>query len=160
MVELPEQNPYAFEYFVQWLYTRELFQGTEKMYLTFYQLYVLADLLQIPALQNDIVDEFLAQCVGRRTVPAYYTQYLYQTVPEGPLRELVLDLFTWRNTKEVLKKKDCGYHNDFLQDLVVRMKEKELGITGCAPWLQDPCKYHKHTEKNKMGCKKRKQCVE
>lgn len=89
-----------------------------------------------------------------------WNRILYEVVPEGPLRELVLDLFTWKKTANLLKKKKYSYHKDFLQDLVVRLKEKELRITwrapGMAPWLQDPCKYHKHTGREKMECKKRK----
>lgn len=59
------------------------------------------------------------------------------------MRRLVVDLFAWKRTDNLLDQHEDEWHPRFMRDLCVRIK-RENTRTAQKPWLEDVCKYHEH----------------
>lgn len=155
-IDLPTDRPDAFEYFVQWLYTRRLDHeavdaaplsspppttttttttttnnnnnNPPPAFFPLLHLYALADKLCIEPLRNDVVDRIARIAVDRNTVPAPDdTRILYGEIRDGaPVGRLVLDLFVGLRTERVLGRHADSWDERFLRDLVVRLKGEVL----------------------------------
>lgn len=161
----------AFEFFVQWLYTRRLeheaVDARPPAFFPLLHLYALADKLGVEALRNDVVDRVARLADERNTVPAPDdTRILYGEIREAaPVRRLVVDLFVRKRTERVVVGHGDSWDERFLRDLVVRLKREVRGGSGSgsgrergeAPWVEDICgNYHEHAKGTEGGCKARK----
>lgn len=62
------------------------------------------------------------------------------------MRKLVVDLFAWKRTDNLLDTHEDEWHPRFMRDLVVRMKREDVRST-TKPWLRDMCtRYHEHAK--------------
>ena len=108
-LNLPEARPEDFEYFVQWLYTHTLnheeLMGNHPAYFRLLRLYILADALGVTRLKNDIVDGIAAVADSSNSViTAEDTRTVYGEISDTSLlRQLVLDLFLWKKTENLIK---------------------------------------------------------
>ncbi|KAI9877431.1 MAG: hypothetical protein M1830_003916 [Pleopsidium flavum] len=156
-LHLPEDRPDTFEYLVQYLYTKSLahedVDAQIPAYHTLLRLYALADKLSIPALKNAIVDRMAAIADEKNVVPAPNdTHILYDEIRESaPVRKLVLDLFRYKKTKQLILTHEDSWDERFLRDLVV-VSRGEGRVEGKKPWKKGGCVYHEHPEGTVHGC--------
>ena len=170
VVRLPDDRVDAFEYFVQWLYTRRLeheaVDARPPAFFPLLHLYALADKLGVEALKNDVVDRVVRLADDHNTVPAPDdTRILYADIREAaPVARLVLDLFVFKRTDRVVESHTDSWDERFLRDLVVRLKREQREGNGAkagtargqVPWVADLCgNYHEHTERRRV-CKAQK----
>lgn len=131
VVKLKEERLEIFEFFVHWLYTQHLedaglYKDGRPTYFNLLELYSLADRLLIEKLRNDTVDKIaqLAEATNSVLTPSD-TYILYDTIRPGadaPIRRLVLDLFAFKRTDNLLANHPDDWHPLFLRDLVVKLK--------------------------------------
>ncbi|KAI9716702.1 MAG: hypothetical protein M1812_005240 [Candelaria pacifica] len=157
VVELPEDSPDTFQYFIQWLYrldlSHEAHDGGNPRFTQLHRLYVLADKLQIKALKNLITDHVLAVSDRSNLLPTD-TAEAFSELPEGGLRELALDLFLWFAGEDFNPKK---FDREFLEELVMRtMREIRGVLKGDVSCLHEACRYHEHTVDGVNECDARK----
>jgi len=158
VVHLTEDRPDVFEYFVQWLYTKSLAHEDVDAPIPAYhhllRLYALADKLSINALKNDIVDRIAVLADEKNVVPAPSdTLILYNDIRESaPVRRLVLDLFRFKKTNQLIQNHEDSWDEGFLRDLVVGSKA-DGKVDGGKPWKKDVCVYHEHRVVPAHGCK-------
>lgn len=117
-----------FSMLVSWLYTgvvHAIFKNGRPAYYHLIHLYVLADRLCFEGLRNAVVDTIADLADSTNSVPTPTdTHLLYTGVRESaPLRILILDLFTSKNTDNLLELHQGEWHADFLLDLVVHIKQ-------------------------------------
>lgn len=160
IVRLPDDRADAFEYLVQWLYTKSLehegVDADQPAYFRLLHLYALADKLGVRALKNDIVDRMAAIADRTNVVPAPDdTQILYNDIRESaPVRRLVLDFFTFKKTDLLIDTHEDSWDERFLRDLVVIYKRPNAQgqPSGQAPWRKDLCgTYHEHNGDERCG---------
>ncbi|KAF2096782.1 hypothetical protein NA57DRAFT_42611, partial [Rhizodiscina lignyota] len=126
-VTLREERLDLFEYFVYWLYTQRLediYKDGKPTYFILLELYSLADRLAIEKLRNDAIDKIaeLAEKTNSVLTPSD-TYILYEQIRDSsPLRRLVLDLFTFKKTDNLLANHPDEWHPTFLRELVVKLK--------------------------------------
>lgn len=90
---LPDDDTDAFELLVGWLYSRTLsFPVEDKQVSTLLDLYLLAEKLQMEALENDCVDTVRAYYHSNETYPELRrVQYVYaNTDADNPMREMMV----------------------------------------------------------------------
>lgn len=159
----------TFNTFIEWLYTRRLFDGVEpcpehpdhqtrkKHQATLLDLYIFADKYDIPQMRNDIFDRF-ARCVTHWTNT--YTMNLdiilkaYENLPaECPIVRFCIDQLAFRP-------------NDLPNSILDRLAlfpSRMLSLTLREVWIKhkpiacryddDPCSFHEHSsEEEKAGC--------
>ncbi|KAL2356092.1 hypothetical protein BJ546DRAFT_1059509 [Cryomyces antarcticus] len=148
-ITLPEEKLEPFEFFVHWLYTGELGPAGDlfnkagsPMYFMLLEIYGLADRLGIEALRNAAVDRIALLSEGTNSVPTPSdTWIVYDGLRDSaPVRALVLDLFAFKKTDNLLLNHEDEWHPRFLRDLVVKLKRP--GRAGLArhallPWRPD-----------------------
>ncbi|MCJ1351337.1 MAG: hypothetical protein MMC33_001321 [Icmadophila ericetorum] len=162
-VRLPDCIPKTFEYFVQWLYTKSLaHEGLDgKSPPEFFQLvklWKLAGYLQAEECRNAVLDKVARVAEAKNSVPCPDDiSALWDEdgagagdTGNGGLRDLVLDLFVWKKTKSLLLKSEGYWDEQFMRELVVKLKEKEP-VLAHVPMIhayKDPvlmCQtYHEH----------------
>ena len=108
-VIFPEIRPSDFEYLVQWLYTHTLSHEevdvAKPAHFRLIRLYILADLLRIEALRNDIIDKTIEVAEKYNSVPTPDdTRLIEDEVREKTaLRMLIVDLFVYKKTDQVVE---------------------------------------------------------
>lgn len=108
----------------------------------------------VEELRNDVVD-FLAELADQtNSVPAPDdTRALWADVRDNaPLKALVLALFAWKKTENLIETHEDSWDERFLRELVVKLKKERNWQKGSAkaPWrkLHARCeKYHEHADK-------------
>jgi hypothetical protein len=128
-VKLPEERLDAFEHFVHWLYTQQLdnslYKDGKPTYFLLLDIYSLADRLCVEKLRNQTVDKIaeLSEQTNSVLTPSD-TYILYDTIRDSsPLRKLVLDLFAFKKTDNLLANHPDDWHPTFLKELCVKMKK-------------------------------------
>ncbi|KAI9810842.1 MAG: hypothetical protein M1827_006049 [Pycnora praestabilis] len=158
-VVLPEDDVETFQYFIQWVYSKELSHEDvddtlHPQLLPLYQLYAMADQFQVKSLKNAIID-YIVDVHAKRHITPEHTIWLYENVPEKGLRKLLVDIFAWSSDTEILRAvPEESYHHTFLYDLAVKLKELKQGWS--RPWVDDLCAYHDHDSDTTRDCNKRK----
>ncbi|KAF2219923.1 hypothetical protein BDZ85DRAFT_204867, partial [Elsinoe ampelina] len=128
-VTLPEEKPEMFEWFVQWLYTGSLSTAgatncaPPQEYFLLIDLYALSDRLLTTSMSNHIIDTVARLSETTNSVPTPSDTWLlygdccsYMSLhhcacstrrnsvrPSSPLRDLILDLFTYKKTDRLLQ---------------------------------------------------------
>ncbi|KAF1988246.1 hypothetical protein K402DRAFT_392007 [Aulographum hederae CBS 113979] len=126
-ITLPEERVESFEFFVYWLYTQRVednFKEGKPTYFVLLELYELADRLAVEGLRNQVVDKMaeLAERTNSVLTPSD-THLLYERIRDSaPMRKLVLDLFAFKKTDNLIEKHQDDWHPDFMRDLVVKLK--------------------------------------
>ena len=109
-VDFPDVRAMDFEFFVQWLYRHDLaheeLDVPKAAYFRLIRLYILADILRIEALRNDVVDMMIKMSEKWNSVPTPDdTILLHEQVREKtPMRKLVVDLFIYKKTDQLVEK--------------------------------------------------------
>lgn len=165
-LELPDDDPRAFELLVKWLYQGKLDDVTdmplEKKWEyadTCQRLYVLCDRINLPQLKNYAIDQFRKGCFGAGLVPGpEEMKPIYKhTSPSSPFRKLVSRIAARQimdpeseDSPETYKM--CFESSpDFAIDVVNAIREG----SGCK-LLDDPtegvgCIYHEHENGQRCG---------
>jgi hypothetical protein len=98
VIEFKDLQVPAFELFILWLYHQDTWHGESgddhPAALDLIQLYIFADMIQIPALKNDTI-KLLEKQVMRtgQGVPLQHLNYLWANTPdESPLRRFLADM--------------------------------------------------------------------
>jgi hypothetical protein len=87
-------------------------------------MYALADRLCIEAMRNDIVNRMADLAERTNSVPTPSDTYiLYGTIRDSaPIRKLVLDLFAFKKTDNLIASHDDEWHPAFMRELVCKLK--------------------------------------
>jgi len=128
-INLADERVEAFEFFVAWLYTQRIenvsmMKDNKPTYFNLLELYELADRLSVEGLRNMVVDKLaqLADDTNSVLTPSD-THLLYERIRDtAPIRTLVLDLFVFKKTDNLLEKHQDDWHPEFMRDLVVKLK--------------------------------------
>jgi BTB/POZ domain len=129
-VHLPTIEARHFEHAVLWFYAQRLesreffFKDDKPTYFTLLDLYRMADQLLMEAMRNAIVDltADLAESTNSVPTPAD-TTILYERIRDGaPIRKLVLDLFAFKKTENLIVTHPDEWHPKFIRDLVFMLK--------------------------------------
>lgn len=105
---LPEARVEDFKYFVQWLYTHNLdhedLSGPNPAFYHLIHLYILADHLGVSLLKNAIIETIgrISDQANACPAPADTRLLEAKTAAASKLRTLVLDLFVWKTTDNLL----------------------------------------------------------
>ncbi|KAF2827664.1 hypothetical protein CC86DRAFT_291023 [Ophiobolus disseminans] len=116
-----------FQLLISWLYTGAVpppYKDGKPAYYTLLHIYALADRLCFEGLRNAIVDLMsdLADRTNSVLTPSD-TRILYEQIRDSaPLRNLVIDLFSFKKTDRLLEIHADTWHAAFLRDLVVHLK--------------------------------------
>ena len=94
VVELPEEEPYLFRMFIQWLYTGDFHTGSEieENLLDHCKLYALADKYQVLRLKNHVIDKIIGDKRGNLLYdpPEEAIRFVYlRTANSSKLRLLI-----------------------------------------------------------------------
>ena len=154
VVKLPEDRADVFDYFLYWLYTRRLdheavdaVEPVKPAYFWLLHLYCLVDKLGVVACKNAIVEKVASLAEETNSVPTPTDTWIvfetFASQQQNCMRRLVVDLFAWKRTDNLLDQHEDEWHPRFMRDLCVRMKRENVR-TGQKPWLEDICKYHEH----------------
>lgn len=129
-LELPDIDTKCFDHVILYLYQNRLeplsyfFKDGKATYFTLLDLYATADQLDIEGLRNGVVDLVAELAEVTNSVPTPTdTWILYDSIRENSgLRELVLDLFAFKKTDNLIATHPDEWHPSFLRDLVCRLK--------------------------------------
>lgn len=156
-MRLPEDRSDVFSYFLTWLYTRRLeheavdaVEPIKPAYFWLLHLYCLVDKLDVEACKNAILDKLAILADRTNSVPTPTdTHIVFETfggdhMRHVGVRRLVVDLFAWKRTDNLLDQHEDEWHPRFMRDLVVRMKTEDCRDASRKPWLVNRCQYHDH----------------
>ncbi|KAL8970752.1 MAG: hypothetical protein Q9197_003651 [Variospora fuerteventurae] len=157
-VHLPAARAVDFEFLVQWIYTgaldhEELDAADHPAYFRLIRLWLLADALQVEGCKNGVVDAMARVADRSNSVPTPDdTRTVFgpdEGVREGAgLRALVVDLFAWKKTDQLVEGHEDSWDEVFMRLLVCKLKRMDPKEKGKAPWRTDGerCRlYHEHT---------------
>jgi hypothetical protein len=128
---LPDIDPKIFEHVVLWLYQQRLdpsprafYKDSKPTYFTLLDIYAVADQLCIEGLRNAVVDLMGELADKTNSVPTPTdTNLLYENIRENaPIRQLVIDLFAYKKTDNLLATHPDPWHPLFLRDLTCLLK--------------------------------------
>lgn len=159
-IDLPEDDPEAFERLVQWLYTKsydilpsaEEYCDDDKMiFMRLAKLYVAADKYGIVRLKNDVVDRWYktqADRIQRRNI-SKAVDYIYENTTSGSkLREIVVAYFVWRINCSWYKRPSTrirlGKRPEFATDVAIAMSQRVMDNQK-NPFLLDSSHFHETT---------------
>lgn len=133
-VHLPDVEAKYFEHVVLWVYSESLeeraffFKDGKPTYFTLLDLYALADRLDIEGMRNALCDRIAVLAEDTNSVPTPSDTYiLYETIrPNAPIKQLVLDLFAFKKTDNLIATHPDDWHPTFLRDLVCKLKRPGL----------------------------------
>ncbi|KAF2237135.1 hypothetical protein EV356DRAFT_564885 [Viridothelium virens] len=92
-IPLPADDPELFELCVQWMYTGNFQYYEEDCVETLIRLFILADKLQINALQDRVISELVHSGL-HRNINLSHIPLLYENLPDGSrLRDLAVDSY-------------------------------------------------------------------
>jgi hypothetical protein len=166
-IDLPEEDPGAFELLVKWLY-----QGKIEDVSTFpidkkwdyadccQKLYLLCDKIHLPQLKNIAIDQFRKGCHEAGLVPGpEEMRPIYQkTIPSSPFRKLVSKIAA-RQLMDPDGKRDASTYRacfeatpEFAIDVINAIKDGTGGVLFDDPTEGNSCRYHEH--ENGEACHK------
>ena len=130
-VLLPDIEPKIFEHVILWMYQSKLdqapqtfFKDSKPTYFTLLDIYAVADQLCIEGLRNAVVDLMAELADQTNSVPTPMdTNLLYENIRENaPIRHLVLDLFAYKKTDNLLSTHPDPWLPTFLRELTCNLK--------------------------------------
>jgi hypothetical protein len=129
-VLLPDVEPKIFDHVVYWLYKRRLedsscfYKDAKPTYFTLLDIYALADQLCVEGLRNAVVDLMCELADATNSVPTPMdTNLLFENIRDNaPIRRLVLDLFAFKKTDNLIVSHPDAWHPHFLRELVCKLK--------------------------------------
>lgn len=130
-LKLPDIEPKYFEHIALWLYSGRLesppffYKDGKPTYFTLLDLYGLADRLCLTSMRNALVERIADLAESTNSVPTPSDTYiLYETLREtSPIRTLILDLFAYKKTDNLIATHPDDWHPQFLRDLICRLKK-------------------------------------
>ena len=124
-------------------------EGPHPAYFRLIKLWKVADMLQVTACKNDIIDKLSTIADATNSVPTPDdTHALFADEVGGVASKvgaLVVDLFAWKRTGNLIMTHSDSWHESFMRNLVVKLKGKNEGKDG--PWVEAKTrckKYHVH----------------
>jgi hypothetical protein len=131
ILSLPDVETKIFDHVILWLYQNRLepleyfFKDNKPTYFTLLDLYASADQLDIEGLRNAVVDRVAELAEKTNSVPTPTDTYiLYEAIRDNsPLRVLILDLFAFKKTDNLIATHPDEWHPSFLRDLVCKLKQ-------------------------------------
>ncbi|KAF2400003.1 hypothetical protein EJ06DRAFT_42493 [Trichodelitschia bisporula] len=129
-VHLPDVEAKTFEHVVLWMYTGRLerdpffYKDGKPTYFTLLDIYALADQLCVEGLRNAVVDKIAALAETTNSVPTPTDTFiLYEAMRHNaPVRRLILDVFAFKKTDNIVATHPDDWHPTFLRDLVCKLK--------------------------------------
>jgi hypothetical protein len=129
-VELPETDAKTFDHVILWFYqnrlepTRYFFKDNKPTYFSLLDLYAIADQLDIEGLRNAVCNRVAELAETTNSVPTPTdTHILYEAIRDtSPLRTLIIDLFAFKKTDNLIHTHPDEWHPSFLRDLVCKLK--------------------------------------
>lgn len=113
----------------------------------------MVDKFGVESCKNMIVEKVAKLAEETNSVPTPTdTWIIFETFGsqvQNKMRRLIVDLFAWKRTDNLLDSHEDEWHPRFMRDLVVRMKRDDVKQTP-KPWLRDLCRYHEHPKD--AGC--------
>lgn len=165
-LELPDDDPKAFELLVKWLYQGKIEDvsdmPTDKKWDYAYacqKLYVLCNKLNLPQLKNFAIDQFRKGCFEAGLVPGpEEMKPIYdQTPPSSPFRKLVSRIAA-RQIMDPESQNDAGTYKmcfegnaDFAIDVINAIRHGAGGTLFEDPTAGSSCTYHEHDNGEKCG---------
>lgn len=155
-MDLPEDDPEAFERLVQWLYTKSFdippFKGDDcdddQLVLTYLaRLYVAADKYGIVGLKNDVIDHWFTAKEDSQVPDAELLKYVYaNTTAKSKLRDLIVAEYVWELGFEWYRDDDskkalCDLP-EFAADLAIALATSMDNNDAESPFLLDSSQFH------------------
>lgn len=133
-LHLPDVEAKYFEHVVLWMYSESLerksffFKEGKPTYFTLLDLYSLADRLDIEGMRNALCNRIAVLAEETNSVPTPSDTYiLYETIrPNAPVKHLVLDLFAFKKTDNLVATHPDEWHPSFLRELICKLKRPGL----------------------------------
>ncbi|KAL6716049.1 hypothetical protein ACLMJK_007011 [Lecanora helva] len=128
VLEMPEDGPEQFRWFVRWLYTDRVLQEgetlSESQFSILIPLYTFGEGRGIPDLQNEVIDVLVELEHSSKMIPTKLLNFVYEhTHRNSPLRRLFVDWLAYRatldNGKWFAEEKESRYPKRCLMDITV-----------------------------------------
>ncbi|CZR58478.1 uncharacterized protein PAC_08370 [Phialocephala subalpina] len=156
-MNLEDTNPLAFGIFVTWLYTQQICRDSEdvmKNDITWYSilidLWILADTVLVPRLQNKILEEIDIHRTATKRIPRLLYHQIYNgTSAESPLRLYLIDycVNSPRETAEV-----DSHPPQLLVDIINETRSRVRAQPGkCRRWQLQDENWHKYLVDEEAG---------
>lgn len=160
-LELPEEDPGAFELLVKWLYQGKINdvswmpKDVKWDYaFTCQKLYLLCDTIGLQELKNQAMDQFRRGCHEAGLVPGPdEMKPIYEkTAPSSPFRKLVSKIAARQimdpsSEKDATSYRDCFLVSpDFAVDVINAIKDGTGGSLFDDPTEGNSCRYHEHED--------------
>ncbi|KAG7004695.1 hypothetical protein G7Y79_00024g056450 [Physcia stellaris] len=133
-IQMPEEDPAAFQRFQLWLYTGSLIELSANeedrpTWHTIFSLYSMAERLGIPELQNDVIDTIIDLRYKLKEIAVGWADKVYsETMENSPLRRLLVRLLTESrldlNDPEWIIRDLDHYPLEFLRDVILAQHEQ------------------------------------
>jgi len=139
-MDLPEDDPEAFERLVQWLYCKtydsppfegKTWEGDQIAFVHLARLYVAADKYVIVSLKNDVVDRWFKAKGNHAYLPRIkeVVDYVYEnTLPGSKLKEMVVAQYVWHSSYEWYKlpttRTRLSKRPEFATDVAIAMSQR------------------------------------
>ncbi len=158
-LDLPENDPSAFELLVKWLYqgsiedVSDMPRGRKWDYAVACQgLYVLCNKIDIPQLKNLAIDQYRKGCneAGLVPDPEEMEPIYNSSPPDSPFRKLVVKIAARQIMDPEVDQDASAYkccfegNPDFAVDLVNAIREGAGGKLFMDPTEGETCAYHEH----------------
>ena len=169
LVELLEEDPDMFNYYIQWLHDGTIFTwmgdpGDKSRYDHLTRLYALGETLMDTQFRDEVINAIVISTRekdkdGKQWFPGMAAAALiYQrTPPNSPARHLMVDLYVTEGSAAWIKNgaKDAGdskaLNNEFLSDVCIGLlqnRAEDIKSRNPYPALRSgvPCAYHNHDQ--------------
>ncbi|OCK78890.1 hypothetical protein K432DRAFT_331197 [Lepidopterella palustris CBS 459.81] len=150
-VPLPEDDPDTFAEFLSWLYCEKIFQTKDNPgWMEISRLWVLADKLGIPTLQNKVMAEFPAKytrLINKGNIHPKVLDFVYENTHEdSQLRKIIVDICAWGMEVEKYAKHKESMPTEFLEDISEVWLKKDRGYYpgNKAPFMTYLARYFVH----------------
>ncbi|KAJ9648141.1 hypothetical protein H2199_001919 [Coniosporium tulheliwenetii] len=115
VISLPEDDPEIFSEFVSYIYCDRIFNDADVDWLEYSKLWILADKLGVPGLQNLVIEKLSEKASNNErwlNISPAFLRYIYdRTLPESPLRRIFVNIATrWMQPSHARKEE-----NSFLE---------------------------------------------
>ena len=148
-IDLSEQNPLAFERYVQWLYSNTLspYKSENRDLEQLARMYVIGEALMDTTFQEVVIKIIIhLYSAEQRTMSLSMLRIIYEgTTPGSPARELMADICAFQLEPEFKRVTNLDTEKDaeFMKDLIVALlKHRKIPASNISdPWVEDPDRY-------------------
>ncbi|TIA58119.1 hypothetical protein D6C77_05730 [Aureobasidium pullulans] len=154
-----EGDAATFALYTEWVYSGRLWKKTlrddmgDTKFLALGQAYVLGEKLLDQTFKNMVLDTILSEFISGAKIDLTLVAFVYgRTNRTAPLRQLLVDIYTWYGHKDWLEIETTKGHipPKFLADLSNAFLERyndDVSVKARYPVMQ-ACKYHEHPDGN------------